>query len=179
MKENQKDEQMQRSAKQANLLLAQNKFPFALNPIFVNQEPDRTIRGFWRMAGEKLLRVEAREWEANPLQLRGGTLVMGLSGEHTEHDMELIEAYVPELIHEALGTALGTDVGWTIGSFGYGRYVAKNGTTFDERSTTIRIAGISSEQLKKAAELMGEQFNQSAILVYDDNTNTQYLLAAK
>lgn len=179
MEKDQNDEQLQRSVKQASLLTAQNKFPFALNPVINGEDPDKTIRGFWKMAGNKILRVEAREWDKNPLPLRGGTLVLGLSGEHSAHDMELIEAYVPDMIHEALGEALGTNVGWTIGSFGYGRYVAPGGTTFDERSTTIHIAGVSSEQLANAASLIGEQFNQSAVLVYDNNENTQYLLTAK
>jgi len=180
-----KQDDKAKTAKQVLLLAHAGLPPFYLQTPMQFGKPHKSAKGFWLKAGtrgERILKVSASRWTKfaadQPVGNRGGSLILGLSGVKGKKDVERIEAYAPDLINEALGKVLGSKVGWTIGQFGFGRYVADDGTVFDERSTTIRIAGVASEQLKEAAKELARQFNQSYVMVYDDNEGAplkQYL----
>ena len=69
--------------------------------------------------------------------------------------------------------------GVTIGNFTKGRYKAKNGTTYDEKSLSVEIIGISEETLNKVAANLARDFNQETVLVKNYQTNKIYLVNQK
>lgn len=177
-----KHEQLKDSIKQAMLISRATGLTFLVNPVFVGTKTGGPLRGFWKMANKKAIKIEADEFRSlfeNEKLTRGGTIVIGLSGEHTDEDVQRMETYVPDLINEILGEVLGRAVGWTIGNLGYGRYVAPNGETFDERSLTVTIRGLDTEQLREAASAVAMHLNQNAVLLNDDNTGETSLWSRK
>lgn len=66
-------------------------------------------------------------------------------------------------------------VAWTVGNFLNGRYMSKRGKGFGEKSLSLEIVGISSEQLQKIAEELCEEFKQETVLVKDFATGKIYL----
>lgn len=65
--------------------------------------------------------------------------------------------------------------GFTIGKFVKGRYKAKDGSIYDENSTSVEIIGIDSETLLSVAEDITEEFNQETVLVKDYQKDSIYL----
>jgi hypothetical protein len=66
--------------------------------------------------------------------------------------------------------------GVTIGNFVKGRYVAKNGSLYDETSLSVEIIGITSDVLNKVAEELAKEFKQETVLVKNYNDNKIYLV---
>ena len=170
---------------QAMLLIAGGLFPFQTNPVLHLSREVRGASGFWhRDAQGQIKKVSGTDWArkfltrkaaAKKEMQRGGRIIIGLSGINSPENLARIEAYVPDLITEVLAGEL-RETGWTIGLFGYGRFVAKDGTVYDERSTVVQIAGITTKELKKIALSLAEYLNQTAVLVFDDNTNKTFLV---
>jgi hypothetical protein len=180
--------------KEAMLLMHAGLPMFMTNPPFHCGREERTARGFWiRETSGLVLKVSGQVWtDAFPPSLKpkigisqkaweqgmsnqGGRIILGLSGVKDEQDLARIEAYVPTLINEVLDKEL-QKAGWTIGRFGHGRFVADDGTVFNDRSTVIQIAGISSEKLKEIAMQLAIYFNQNSVMVFDDNTGKSFLM---
>jgi hypothetical protein len=66
--------------------------------------------------------------------------------------------------------------GVTIGNFVKGRYVAKNGSLYDETSLSVEIIGITTDVLNKVAEELAKEFKQETVLVKNYNDNKIYLV---
>jgi len=60
--------------------------------------------------------------------------------------------------------------GWTIGHYFDGRYRAKNGNTFGEKSLSLEIIGIEFNALLKIAEEICKEFKQESVLLRDFST---------
>lgn len=58
-------------------------------------------------------------------------------------------------------------VGWTIGNFLNGRYKAKNGKTYGEKSLSVEIIGVDTDKLFNIAEELCIEFLQESVLVKD------------
>ena len=69
--------------------------------------------------------------------------------------------------------------GFTINSAGHGRYVAPDGTVFDENSITIRIGGVSSRTLQLFGETIGRVLKQTSVLINDLNQNKTFIATTK
>lgn len=67
---------------------------------------------------------------------------------------------------------------WTVGKFLSGRYTAKNGKVFDEKSLSVEIIGVDSDELIKIAEELCIDFIQESVLVKDYSTNRIFLVNA-
>jgi hypothetical protein len=164
-------------------------FPFRSDLPVIDGKVHKAAQGFWLRDGAgKTAEVSAKVWfgfysrgldkvagteqAVGPI---GGRIVIGLSKVNSEEDLDRVEAYAPSLINKVLTPQL-PDSGWTIGRFGHGRYVADDGTIFDERSTVIVIAGITTPVLKNVARLLAREFNQSWVLVFDDNNGKTVLI---
>ena len=65
--------------------------------------------------------------------------------------------------------------GFTIGKFVKGRYKAKDGSIYDENSTSVEIIGIDSDTLLSVAEDIAAEFNQETVLVKDYQQDKIYL----
>ncbi len=65
---------------------------------------------------------------------------------------------------------------FSIGNFFSGRYVGDDGNTFNEKSISIEINGISSKGLIYLAEEIAREFNQESVLVKDLNKNKIFLV---
>lgn len=68
---------------------------------------------------------------------------------------------------------------WTVGKFLSGRYTAKNGKVFDEKSLSVEIIGIDSDELIQIAEELCVEFIQESVLVKDYSTNRIFLVNAE
>ena len=68
---------------------------------------------------------------------------------------------------------------WTVGKALSGRYTAKNGKVFDEKSLSVEIIGVTSEELIKIAEELCIEFLQEAVLVKDYSTGSVFLVNAE
>jgi len=68
--------------------------------------------------------------------------------------------------------------GFSIGNYFRGRYV-ENDKAFDEKSTSIEILGVPSEILIRLATEIARDFNQSTVLLKDNNTNKNILIDRK
>ena len=64
---------------------------------------------------------------------------------------------------------------WTVGHFLDGRYTSKKGKSFGEKSLSIEIVGITSQQLQNIAEDICRDFEQETVLVKDFITGKIYL----
>lgn len=69
--------------------------------------------------------------------------------------------------------------GFTIGKFVKGRYKAKDGSIYDENSTSVEIIGIDSGVLLSVAEDIAEEFQQETVLVKDYQKSSIYLATPK
>lgn len=58
-------------------------------------------------------------------------------------------------------------VGWTVGRFLDGRYKAKNGKMYGEKSLSVEIIGVSVETLIDIATELAREFAQESVLVKD------------
>ena len=65
---------------------------------------------------------------------------------------------------------------FSIGNFFSGRYVGDNDKTFNEKSLSIEINGISTDALIYLAEEIATDFNQETVLVKDLNTSKIFLV---
>lgn len=68
---------------------------------------------------------------------------------------------------------------FTIGNFFKGRYVGNDGNIYDEKSTTIEIAGVPSEVLLLLGIEIANEFKQETVLIKDLNKNKFYLADRK
>lgn len=59
--------------------------------------------------------------------------------------------------------------GYTVGRNFVGSYTGKNGLTFNEKSFTIDVAGVSSDALKLIATEICREFKQETVMVRDFN----------
>lgn len=67
-------------------------------------------------------------------------------------------------------------VGWTLGHYLDGRYKAKNGKNFGEKSLSVEIIGVDSKTLIKIAEDICADFMQEAVLCKDYSTGNIYFV---
>jgi hypothetical protein len=175
------------SIKQAMLLTFAGLFPYNTNPPVDDGKENRRARGFWLCDAEgKVTQVSGRVWtEAFPSWTRlrrgisgrqreqeawraGGRIIIGLGKRKDEQDLVRIDAQVPSLISDVAAPEL-KGAGWTTGRFGFGYYVSKDRTLFDDRSTVVQIAGIDSEKLAQIALLLARDLGQTTVMVFDDN----------
>lgn len=180
------------SVREAMLLAFAGMFPFTTNPPHHLGEEGSRVRGFWLCApGGKVTKVSRQVWlEKFPPRDRckrpreeragrqGGRIVIGLAEGEVEESLKLIEVRVPDLLSGALVQEL-TDSGWIVGRFGFGRYVAEDGTLFDNRAVVAQIVGIGSATLQEVARRMAEGLGQASVLVFDDGTDEMYLMGPK
>lgn len=68
---------------------------------------------------------------------------------------------------------------WTVGKSLSGRYTAKNGKVFDEKSLSVEIIGIDSNELLNIAEELCIMFLQESVLVKDYSTGKVFLVSAE
>ena len=61
-------------------------------------------------------------------------------------------------------------IGWTVGNYLDGRYKAKNGKMYGEKSLSVEIIGIDTDTLIKIAEQLCDAFMQESVLVKDYST---------
>ncbi len=61
-------------------------------------------------------------------------------------------------------------IGWTVGNYLDGRYKAKNGKMYGEKSLSVEIIGIDTDILIKIAEQLCDAFMQESVLVKDYST---------
>ena len=61
--------------------------------------------------------------------------------------------------------------GYTVGKNFKGSYTGKNGLTFNEKSFTIDIAGVTSDELKVMATEICRDFKQETVMVRDFNND--------
>lgn len=61
-------------------------------------------------------------------------------------------------------------IGWTVGNYLNGRYKAKNGVFYGEKSLSLEIIGVSTDTLIKIAEQLCVVFKQESVLVKDYST---------
>lgn len=61
-------------------------------------------------------------------------------------------------------------IGWTVGNYLDGRYKAKNGKMYGEKSMSVEIIGIDTDALIKIAEQLCDAFSQESVLVKDYST---------
>ena len=66
--------------------------------------------------------------------------------------------------------------GWTIGNFYKGRYTSDAGKKMDEKSTTIELLGIESEELVDIATDICKTFGQETVLLKDYNKNKIFVV---
>lgn len=57
--------------------------------------------------------------------------------------------------------------GWTIGHYLDGRYTAKNGESFGEKSLSVEIVGVGTDEMISIAEDLCREFNQECVLLKD------------
>lgn len=62
-------------------------------------------------------------------------------------------------------------IGWTAGNYLSGRYKAKNGICYGEKSLSIEITGVYSNTLIKIAEQLCAAFKQESVLLKDYSNN--------
>jgi hypothetical protein len=62
--------------------------------------------------------------------------------------------------------------GFTVGKNFKGSYKSKNGTTFNEKSYTVDIAGVSSDILKLISTKICREFKQEVVMVRDFNKDS-------
>ena len=61
--------------------------------------------------------------------------------------------------------------GWSIGRFLDGRYNIKNGKTYGEKSLSVEIIGVNSDELIRIAAVLCIEFLQESVLVKDYSNN--------
>lgn len=98
----------------------------------------------------------------NPSEHKGGVIVLS-SGADINRD------HLSNEVAKEYGTT------YFIGNAFYGKYVADNKDTFDERSVTIEATGISHKSLLEMAEMIAKIFQQETILVKDLNKNKIFI----
>lgn len=64
---------------------------------------------------------------------------------------------------------------YTVGNFFNGRYLSDDGHTFDEKSTSVEVNGLTTSGLLMLAEFISKSFKQETVLVKDFNKNKIYL----
>ena len=62
-------------------------------------------------------------------------------------------------------------VGWTIGHYLDGRYTAKNGKCYGEKSLSVEIIGVDTNTMIKIAEELCKAFKQESVLLKDYSSN--------
>ena len=87
--------------------------------------------------------------------------------------------FVSKKVDKAVKDAIEHEVGFSLGNFFVGKYVDNQGNVFNEKSISLDIKGIDSEELEKLAGEVCEEFNQNSVLVEDRNKNSAYLYNAK
>lgn len=69
-------------------------------------------------------------------------------------------------------------VGWSVGNFLHGRYKGKNNKIYDEKSISIEIIGVDTDELIKIAEELCIEFIQETVLVKDYSTGRVFFVNA-
>ncbi len=64
----------------------------------------------------------------------------------------------------------------SIGNFFNGGYIGGNGKTFNEKSISIELGGVSSEGLTYFAKEIAREFDQEVVLIKDFNKNKVFLV---
>jgi hypothetical protein len=64
---------------------------------------------------------------------------------------------------------------FAVGNFFNGRYAAKNGKPFDEKSLSLEIINIESALLERIATEIARAFDHGSVLVKDYHTSEMYL----
>jgi len=82
-------------------------------------------------------------------------------------------------LNNIITTKFSEDIkGFSIGNFFKGRYV-ENNKVFNEKSTSIEILGVPSEVLIRLATEIARDFNQSTVLLRDNNNSKNILIDRK
>lgn len=74
---------------------------------------------------------------------------------------------------------LNHNVAWTIGNYFNGRYKYKNGKSFNKKSLSLEIMGISSQQLLNMSKEICADFHGETVLVKDFSQNKIFLINAQ
>ncbi|MCM1220799.1 MAG: hypothetical protein NC548_40540 [Lachnospiraceae bacterium] len=64
---------------------------------------------------------------------------------------------------------------YSVGNMFKGRYLSDNGQTFDEKSISVEVNGVSSSGILLLAEFLTKSFHQETVLVKDFNSDKIYL----
>lgn len=78
-------------------------------------------------------------------------------------------------INEAV-SSIEKPIGFSLGNFFRGRFIDKDKNVFDEKSVSLDIKGINSEELEKIGYELARQFDQTSVMIEDRNTNRAYEL---
>lgn len=62
-------------------------------------------------------------------------------------------------------------IGWTVGNYLNGRYTAKDGTCYGEKSLSVEIIGVDTDTMIKIAEQLCTAFKQESVLLKDYSSN--------
>ena len=82
--------------------------------------------------------------------------------------------FVSKQINKAVTDAIPRDIGISLGNFFVGRYIDQDGNVFDEKSISIDIKNVTSEELKNLSHAICKQFDQNSVIVEDKNLNEAY-----
>lgn len=75
----------------------------------------------------------------------------------------------------ALSSSMGEkEWGFSLGDLFKGRYVDREGNVFDEKSFSVKIAGVGSSILPKIGEALRTEFQQDSVLIRDFNTSQTF-----
>jgi len=85
-----------------------------------------------------------------------------------------LQRYFPHKKVDEAMRSLQRPIGFSLGNFFSGRYIDKQNRLFDEKSASIDIKGVTSDELKKIAHALCEQFDQNSVIVEDKNTGNAY-----
>lgn len=132
-----------------------------------------------------------RSADLKPIEDRGGIITFSSNITHKTVDGErvpvsslrerlfakiksLINRWTaPQKVDQAV-KSINQPVGYSLGNFFSGRYVDGEGNVFDEKSTSLDILNISSDNLYKIAKELCNEFNQNSVMIYDRNKNQYY-----
>jgi len=153
-----------------------------LNGFSVNKKNDPEATTIY-FAGDSL--KEGIEFE---FENKGGVIVFSIEVNAQEISKNKIVNWVKQKI-ETIKNRLAKDnkinrvlsryediYGVTIGNFVKGRYKAKDGSLYDEKSLSVEIIGIETAVLNKVAEDLAAEFQQETVLVKNYETNKIYLV---
>ena len=108
---------------------------------------------------------------------KGGTIVFSVDINAESLSKNKIINYFKQKIETFKNISRYGEVqGISIGNFFKGRYKAKDGTTYDEKSMSITIYGVDSDTLNNIVSDLAIEFNQESALVENYENNRIYLI---